>query len=160
MYDIGDYVVYPGHGVGQIVAKSQREIAGTTLNTVSVKIISNGMKMIVPEGSEEIRPLVSDKEINEVYELLSDHNVKIKKETWNRRHREYMSKINTGSILEVADVLRSLLILKFTKKLSYGEKRVVEQCKDLIVKEISITSGENEDSIEQRIDSIFVGMQA
>jgi CarD family transcriptional regulator len=155
MYELGDYVVYPGHGVGQVINKMTQEINNQTLNIVSVKIVKNGMKMIVPEDSKEIRPLVCQKEIEEVFDFLQDHDIKPSRETWNRRHRDYMAKINTGSIIEVADVLKAILILKYSKKLSFGEKKVLGQCRDLIVQEISLSSGESHNDISKRIDSFF-----
>ncbi len=75
--------------------------------------------------------------------------------TWNRRHREYTLKVKTGSLLEIADVLRQLLLLKMIKKLSFGEKKMLDQCKELIVKEISLSSGSPEGEVSEKIDSIY-----
>ncbi len=155
MYEIGDYVVCPGHGVGQVLKRESKEIAGQNLTTLTIAIISNGMKVIVPEGSKEVRALVTENEVQAIFELLKDHSVNPSRETWNRRHREYMMKVNSGSVLEIADVLRSLLILRFSKKLSFGEKKMVELCKDLLVREISITTGSEMDNISHEIETIF-----
>ncbi len=155
MYEIGDYVVCPGHGVGQILKRESKEIAGQTLSTLTIAIVANGMKVIVPEGSKEVRALVTENEVQSVFELLRDHNVNPSRETWNRRHREYMLKVNSGSVLEIADVLRSLLILRFTKKLSFSEKKMVDLCKDLLVREIALTTGSKMDNINHEIESIF-----
>ncbi len=154
-YQISDYLVCPGHGVGQVVDISSREIAGTTLNTVTVQLLNNGMKMIYPENSSEIRALVTTSEVEDLFSLLSDHEVNPSRETWNRRYRDYMTKVNSGSILEIADVLRSLLIIKFSKKLSFSEKKMVDLCKDLMIKEIAITTGSTEKEVDQRIEAIF-----
>lgn len=155
MFELGDYVVYPGHGVGQVIDRADKEVKGEVLSTISVKIVSNGMKMIVPQGKSPLRSLITEKEINDVFNLLQDKDVNPSRETWNRRHREYMAKINTGSVLEIADVLRSLLVLKYSKKLSFGEKKMVELCKDLLVKEIAITSGAPEKEVNHKIDSLY-----
>src|SRR5690606_33994916 len=99
--------------------------------------------------------LISENEIDKVFKLLGDHDVKVDNSTWNRRHRDYMTKVKTGSLLEIADVLRSLLLLKTSKKLSFGERKMLDQCKELIVKEISISSGNQEIEVSKTVDSFF-----
>lgn len=156
MFNTGDYVVCPGHGVGQVCSIESRDIAGQQKSFYTIKIVANGMKVMVPTDSKEgVRSLVDENEINDVYSLLSNHDVKVDTSTWNRRHREYMNKVKTGSLLEIADVLRSLLLLKESKKLSFGEKKMLEQCRDLIVKEIALTTGNIESDINTKIDAFF-----
>lgn len=158
MFKLGDYVVCPGHGVGQVHSIEKRDLNGTEKTFYSVKIISNGMKVMVPTESEDgIRNLVTEDEISEVFNLLQEHDITPDTSTWNRRHRDYMAKVKTGSLVEIADVLRQLLILKYSKKLSFGEKKMLDQCKDLIVKEISISSGDSEKDIYGKIDGFFNG---
>ena len=156
MFEIGQYVVCPGHGVGQISNIESKQLGETEKSFYIIKIVSNGMTVMVPTDKKDgVRNLVGDEEIREVYDLLSDHEVKLDTSTWNRRHREYVAKVKTGSLLEIADVLRSLLLLKDSKKLSFGEKKMVEQCRELIVKEVAISTGDQEDQIESKIDSYF-----
>lgn len=156
MFNIGDYAVCPGHGVGQIIEIESRELGEETKSFYVVKVISNGMNVMVPTDSEDgIRRLVKNNDIEEVYKLLNDHDVKIDNSTWNRRYRDYMTKIKTGSLLEIADVLRSLFLLKSKKNLSFGEKKMLEQCKNLLIEEISLSDGMNKNEIESRIDSFF-----
>jgi CarD family transcriptional regulator len=94
-------------------------------------------------------------EVNQVFDVLSDRNVKLDRSTWNRRHREYLLKINSGSLTEVADVLRQVLLIRLGKKLSYGEKKIMDLCRELIVKEVSLTTGYQEDEVARRIDAVF-----
>lgn len=156
MFNAGDYVVCPGHGVGQILDVETKEIGGGELSFYIIKIVANGMTVMVPTSSQDgVRELVTDNEINEVFELLQNHDVKVDNSTWNRRHREYMNKVKTGSLLEIADVLRSLFLLRVSKKLSFGEKKMLDQCRDLIVKEISLTQGLLETEVSTKIDSCF-----
>ncbi|MCT4641935.1 MAG: CarD family transcriptional regulator [Bacteriovoracaceae bacterium] len=156
MFEIGNYVVCPGHGVGQITSIDAQEVAGTNLTMYVVKIISNGMTVMVPSTKKDgIRNLVTQTEIDDVYELLSNHDVKVDNSTWNRRHRDYLAKVKTGSLVEIADVLRSLFLLKTSKKLSFGEKKMMEQCKELIIKEIAISTGGVESDIDGKIESYF-----
>jgi CarD family transcriptional regulator len=156
MFDIGNYVVCPGHGVGQITNVETKELAGEEMSFFIIKIISNGMTIMVPSANKNgLRELITDKDVTEVFELLNEHDVKVDNSTWNRRHREYLAKVKTGSLLEIADVLRSLFLLKVSKKLSFGERKMMDQCKELIVKEIAISTGGVEKEIETRIDSCF-----
>lgn len=156
MFEIGNYVVCPGHGVGQITNIEQKELGTSVKTFYIIKIISNGMTVMVPEDKEGgLRELVSSLEVTKVYSLLKDHAVKVDNSTWNRRHREYLAKVKTGSLLEIADVLRSLFLLRETKKLSFGERKMMDQCRELLVKEISISQGQDEKEIDGTIDSYF-----
>jgi len=156
MFEVGNYVVCPGHGVGQIMDVETKNIGGEDKSFYIIKVVSNGMKVMIPtESKDGVRSLVSDSEVTNVYDLLKDHAVKVDNSTWNRRHRDYLAKVKTGSLLEIADVLRSLFLLKSSKKLSFGERKMMDQCKELIVKEISLTTGTSEKDINVSIDSIF-----
>jgi CarD family transcriptional regulator len=156
MFKIGDYAVCPGHGVGQVCDIEEREIGGEKKFFYIIKVIANGMTVMVPTDSENgIRILVDNKEINEVYDLLQDHDIEIDNSTWNRRYREYMLKIKTGSLLEIAEVLRALFLLKGKKNLSFGEKKMLEQCRELLVQEIAISNGGEKVEIKSNIDNYF-----
>ena len=81
--------------------------------------------------------------------------VSIDNQTWNRRYREYMDKIKTGSVYEVAEVYRDLLILKVEKELSFGERKMLDTARNLLVKEISLAKRVEEEQIEKDLDQIF-----
>jgi CarD family transcriptional regulator len=156
MFNLGDHVVCPGHGVGQILSVETKDMGESKKSFYIIKVITNGMKVMIPTDSQDgVRHLVSDEEINNVFSLLSDHNVKVDNSTWNRRHREYTLKVKTGSLIEIADVLRQLLLLKMSKKLSFGERKMLDQCKELLVKEIALSSGASEPEISNKIDSLY-----
>ncbi|MGB0453877.1 MAG: CarD family transcriptional regulator [Bacteriovoracaceae bacterium] len=155
-FEIGEYAVCPGHGVAQVCDIESREIGGEELSFYILKTVSNGMTVMVPTNSTTgIRALVETDDIDEVYKLLNDHDVKVDNSPWNRRHREYMAKVKTGSLLEIADVLRALFLLKGQKSLSFGEKQMLNQCRDLLSREISLTSGHEKESIDDKINSYF-----
>lgn len=156
MFDLGSYVVCPGHGVGQITNVETKQLGDAEKSFYIIKIISNGMTIMVPTDNKDgVRELVKSPEIQEVFTLLADHDVKVDNSTWNRRHREYLAKVKTGSLLEIADVLRSLFLLRTSKKLSFGERKMMDQCKDLISKEIAISTGDAEKDIISKIDNCF-----
>ncbi len=156
MFTIGDYAVCPGHGVGQVCSIDDRQFGEQTKSFYSIKLISNGMTVMVPTDSENgSRKLVDGEEVNAVYGLLQDHDIKIDKSTWNRRHREYLNKIKTGSITEIAEVLRALFLLKSVKSLSFGEKKMLEQCRDMIAEEIALSAGHTKNDVASRINACF-----
>ncbi|MCP4913069.1 MAG: CarD family transcriptional regulator [Oligoflexia bacterium] len=156
MLNIGDYAVCPGHGVGQIMEIEERDLGGETKSFFIIKIVANGMTVFVPTDSENgVRELVDDTEVQNVYELLKDHDVEVDNSTWNRRYRDYMTKVKTGSLLEIAHVLRDLFLLKEKKSLSFGEKKMLEQCRDLLAQEISITGGMETVQVKDQINSCF-----
>jgi len=152
----GDYVVCPGHGVGQVLTIEERPAGQVIEKFFIVKLVSNGGKILVPLSNKgAIRPLMKPDEVNQVFDVLSDRNFQIDRSTWNRRHRDYLLKINSGSLTEVADVLRQVLLIRVGKKLSYGEKKIMDLCRELIVKEVALTTGYQEDEVARRIDAVF-----
>jgi CarD family transcriptional regulator len=90
-----------------------------------------------------------------VYEILKDRDVIIDKQTWNKRYKEYLDRIKTGSVFEIARVLRDLFILKYDKVLSFGERKMMDTAKNLLIKEMSVATSDEETKIEQSINAIF-----
>lgn len=140
-FKVGDHAVYPGHGVGRIDKIEVKEILNSKHEFYSVVILETGMKVMIPAAnikSVGLRPLISKEEAIHVVSILKDKNVKIDTQTWNRRYREYMDKIKTGSVIEIAGVLRDLYVLKVDKDLSAGEKKMLETAKSLLLKELNL----------------------
>ncbi|MBY0416059.1 MAG: CarD family transcriptional regulator [Bdellovibrionales bacterium] len=156
MFSIGDYAVCPGHGVGQICDIEDRVMGSESKTFYIIKILANGMTVMVPTDSETgIRGLVGDSEMSEVYTLLNNHDVKVDNSTWNRRYREFSAKIKTGSVVEIAEVLRQLFLLKEKKSLSFGEKKMLDQCRELLAQEFSLTNQIDKNSVNEKINSYF-----
>jgi CarD family transcriptional regulator len=156
MFSIGDYAVCPGHGVGQICDVEEREMGAQLKTFYIIKILANGMTVMVPTDSETgIRGLVGSEEVDVVYTLLTDHDIKVDNSTWNRRYREYCAKIKTGSVVEIAEVLRQLFLLKEKKSLSFGEKKMLDQCRELLAQEFSLTGQIDKNVINEKINSYF-----
>ena len=158
MFKIGDLAVYPAQGVGVIEAIESREVMGNKQKFYIMKIMGNGMKIMIPTDSAKavgLREVIAKKEIPRVYEILRNKDVTIDKQTWNKRYREYLEKIKTGSVFEIASVLRDLFILKVDKNLSFGERKMMDTAKNLLVKEISVASNSAETKIEQDLNTIF-----
>ena len=102
-----------------------------------------------------MRKVISREHVDKIYEVLKDRDVPTDNQTWNRRYREYMNKIQTGDPIEVAKVLRDLALLKADKNLSFGERKMFDQARNLLVQEISVAKDTDERSIEEELDIIF-----
>ena len=153
-FKVGDNAVYPGHGVGVVKNIETKEIFGKKQTFYTIQILDNGMKIMIPKdnvASVGLRAIISKKEANEVFKILRKKNIKIDNQTWNRRYREYMEKIKTGSVKEIAEVLRNLYLLKNSKDLSFGEKKMFDTAKNLLVKEISMSNSIPESEVEAEL---------
>lgn len=140
-FSVGDHAVYPGYGVGSIVAIETKEIMGAKCDFYVCQIIETGMRVMIPKNniaSVGLRPIISKEEAQKVISILKVKDIKIDNQTWNRRYREYMEKIKTGSVYEIAAVLRDLFLLKTDKELSFGERKMLENARNLLMKELSL----------------------
>ena len=157
-FNVGEKAVYPTHGVAEVVALETKVIEGSGMQFYHLRVAGSGLKIIVPVTKAEengMRPLADDGMIDELYDLLRDHEVPCDRQTWNRRYRGFMDKIKTGSIYDVAEVLRDLYRLKTDKQLSFGERRMLDTARSLIVKELSVAKGTTETKVEREIEKLF-----
>jgi len=158
MFKIGDKAVYPAHGVGIIEDIKCKVISGNKRTFYVLRILEKEMTIMIPTDNAEsvgLRGIIDKKEVSKVYRILSERNGKIDCQTWNRRYREYMEKIKSGSVFEVAEVLRDLVHLKNDKDLSFGERQMLDLAQNLLVKELSIAKNMAEDKVRLRLLSIF-----
>jgi CarD family transcriptional regulator len=157
-FNVGDNAVYPGHGVGRILSIETKEILGNKQTFYSIQIIETGMKIMIPQNnvvSVGLRPIISKAEAQKVVGILKEKDVKVDNQTWNRRYREYMEKIKTGSVYEIAEVLRDLFVLKIDKELSFGERKMLDTARNLLLKELTLATSESELFEEEEVKSIF-----
>ena len=158
-FKLGDKIVYPGHGVGEIEGVRTTVVGGQEHHIYNIKILDSGMKVMVPvtqAASVGLRKIVDKKAIDTVYDILRDRNFKIDTQTWNRRFREYSQKIKTGSVFEIAIVLRDLSVLSADKELSFGEKKMLDMAEALLVSEIAIAKARPHDKVAGELKSLFV----
>jgi CarD family transcriptional regulator len=159
MFEIGEVAVYPGHGVAKIESIEDKEFSGMKQSFYIMRILDTDMTIMVPvdgTNSAGLRCVIDSCEVKRVYEILKDRNVAHDNAPWNRRYKEYMEKIKSGSIFEVAMVLRELYSLRVWKELSFGEKKMFEIARNLIKKELSIALEKEEQMIEEEIEGIFL----
>jgi CarD family transcriptional regulator len=158
MFKVGDLAVYPAHGVGVIERVESREVSGSSQDFYVMRILENDMIIMIPiknVNNVGLREIIGRKEVPKLYSILRRRDVMIENQTWNRRYREYMEKIKTGSVYEVAEVYRDLLMLKSEKDLSFGERKMLDTARTLLVKEISLAKKVAEAQIERDLEKIF-----
>ncbi len=158
MFNVGDMAVYPAHGVGVIEKIETQEISGCQQDFYVMRILDNDMLIMIPTnnvGNVGLRDIIGQTEVIKLYSILEERDVILDSQTWNRRYREYMDKIKSGSVFEVAEVYRDLLILKVDKELSFGERKMLDTARGLLVKEISLAKKIEEEQVEEDLDKIF-----
>ena len=127
MFKVGDLAVYPAHGVGVIEKIEAQEVSGCHQDFYVMRILDSNMIIMIPTSNVNnvgLRDIIPLAEIPKLYSILKKRDVTLDSQTWNRRYREYMDKIKTGSVFEVAEVYRDLLILRLDKELSFGERKM------------------------------------
>src|SRR5688572_6464982 len=140
-FQVGDRAVYPAHGVAEVVALESREIAGQRKDFYILKVLHSEMKLMIPvDGAQRagLRGLVSAEDAEQVFSVLRSEEVAVKPGPWNRRFREYTELVNSGSLVEVAKVYRDLWRIRPDRELSYGERRLLEQSRNLLVAELAL----------------------
>ncbi|MCF8067818.1 MAG: CarD family transcriptional regulator [Desulfobacterales bacterium] len=155
----GDLAVYPAHGVGRIEAIETRVVNGETHDFYMLKVLENSMVIMIPTWNVDqvgLRDIISVKDIPKIYEVMKQkQDAAVENQTWNRRYRDYMEKIKTGSLYDVAEVFRDLHVLKLTKDLSFGERKLYDTSQGLLVKELSTAKDTDEKAVIKEIEDLF-----
>jgi len=164
MFKVGDLAVYPAHGVGVIERIENREISGCQEDFFVMRILENNMIIMIPSSNTKnvgLRELIDQTEVSKVFSILNNRDMYVNdNQTWNRRYRDYMDKIKSGSVFEVAEVYRDLSTIKQDKELSFGERKMLDTARGLLVKEISLAKNMKEEDVEKDIQSnLFVQTQ-
>lgn len=159
MFQKGDMAVYPAHGVGEIMDVETKTIAGEEHSFYVMKIMDTSMVVMIPCDTSEsvgLRRIISSQEAETIFEILAEKDVEIASQPWNQRYRDYMEKIKTGSVDKIASVLRDLFVLQVDKDLSFGERKMMDTAKSLLIKEISLAKDMSEEQVLGQIEEIFV----
>ncbi len=157
-FKVGEKAVYPALGVAEVVSIEEKEIGGNRLEFYVLRVLDTDRKIMVPVNNAQnvgLRPPISETDIREIFDILKEQTIAFDNQTWNRRYRGFMDKIKTGSVFDVAEVMRDLYRLKAEKNLSFGERRMLETARGLIVKEIAVTRRKSEEKIQTEIEKIF-----
>jgi CarD family transcriptional regulator len=158
-FKVGDLAVYPAHGVGRIEAIESRVVNGEKHDFYIMKILENNMVIMIPTWNVEsvgLRDVIGAQEIPRIMDVIrAKRDLAMDNQTWNRRYREYMDKIKTGSLYEVAEVFRDLSLLKLTKDLSFGERKLYDTAHTLLIKELSTARKVDEKTVAVEIEAFF-----
>jgi CarD family transcriptional regulator len=151
VFHIGDKVVYPNHGVGVIEQIASRNIGSTIEKFYLLKIASSSLKVMIPfhnVGSVGLRPVVRNGDVHKIVDFLSSAEC-ANPADWKDRFKENSDRMRTGLLVDVAAVLKSLLVLNQGKSLSFREKKMLERARYLLVSELAISRNCQESEIEQ-----------
>lgn len=159
IFQVGDLAVYPAHGVGRIESIESRTINGEKHDFYILKILENSMVIMIPTWNVDsvgLRNIIDATQVPEIYDVLRTKKDDIfDNQTWNRRYKEYMDKLKTGSLFDVAEVFRDLFLLKLVKDLSFGERKLLDTAKGLLLRELCTAKDSSEDTVWMEIESLF-----
>ena len=153
-FEVGDKVIYPNHGLGIVVRIEEKTILGTTCGFFHLRIVANDTTVLVPVSNVDgvgLRRAITDEEVERLFSLLGDGKID-NHQNWKGRFKDNSDKMRSGSIYEVADVLKSLTFLAKSKSLSFREKRMLDRAKFLIVSEVSEVMQETATTVEGNVD--------
>ena len=154
-FEVGDKVIYPNHGLGIVERIEDKTILGTTCGFYHLRIVANDTIVLVPVSNVDgvgLRRAISDNEVERLFGLLGDGKID-NHQNWKGRFKDNSDKMRSGSIYEVADVLKSLTFLAKSKSLSFREKRMLDRAKFLVVSEVSEVVRETATSVEARVEN-------
>jgi CarD family transcriptional regulator len=156
-FRIGEKVVYPNHGVGIIEEVSRRDVNGIPEEFYMLRIHSNASLVMVPTANVKsvgLRRIIKKADVDGLFKLLEEDFYEPEAD-WKGRYKDHSEKMRTGSIFQVAEVLKNLVYLSYRKSLSFREKRMLDRAKQLIISEVATVRGLNEKSVEDQIDRVL-----
>jgi CarD family transcriptional regulator len=158
-FQVGDLAVYPAHGVGRIESIESRTINGEKHDFYILKILENSMVIMIPTWNVDsvgLRNIIDADQVPEIYDVLKTKKDDIfDNQTWNRRYKEYMDKLKTGSLFDVAEVFRDLFLLKLVKDLSFGERKLLDTARGLLLRELCTAKKAKEEVVWAEIETLF-----
>jgi len=156
-FRVGEKVVYPNHGVGIIEEVSSRSVNGQPEEFYMLRIHSNASLVMVPTANVKsvgLRRIIKKNDVDGLFKLLQEDFFEPESD-WKGRYKDHSEKMRTGSIFQVAEVLKNLVYLSYRKSLSFREKRMLDRAKQLIISEVATVRGLNEKSVEDQIDRMM-----
>ena len=154
MFNVGDKIVYPMHGAGTIDAIEEKDILGEKQNYYIIKMPGE-VKVMVPiskAGDVGVRSVINKEEAGKVLEILEANETEMSN-NWNKRYKENMDKMKSGSIYEVADVVRNLSYKQKEKGLSTGEKKMLNNAEQILVSELVLAEHASENEVENLVEN-------
>jgi len=156
-FNIGDKVVYPMHGAGIIEAIEEKEVLGERQKYYVMKLPIGDMKVMIPTDSVAelgLRQVIDEESVEKVYEILRGEQTAMS-QNWNRRYRANMEKIKSGDIFEVAEVVRNLAIRDREKGLSTGERKMLDNARQILISELVLAQDTTEEQVESTLNELL-----
>ncbi|MEW6309009.1 MAG: CarD family transcriptional regulator [Bacillota bacterium] len=157
MFNVGDRVVYPMHGAGVIEAIEEREILGNLQRYYIMRLPIGDMKVMIPLDNVHgvgLREVIDNAEVQTVFAVLRETKSKMST-NWNRRYRANLEKMRTGNVYEVAEVVRNLMLRDKEKGLSTGERKMLENARQILISELVLAQGIPEAHAKAELDGVF-----
>lgn len=157
-YETNSLIVHPQHGVGRIKAFEERSFGSTSVLVYVIEIIGSGLTVMVPEGRASeigLRRIMNEANADEIFREMSKHEMAVQGSSWNRRFRTYNEMLASGASLDIARVLRDMHRLKSDKRLSFGEQRLFDVSRNLLLQELALAKSETPEIMAIFIDKIF-----
>jgi CarD family transcriptional regulator len=155
---VGELVVYPGQGVAQIEDFGSKELGGSTCEFLVLRMTSGASRIMIPVNKVKdvgLRPLMGTDEAERIWKILRTRpQGRSGRQTWIRQFREYQDRIKTGSVFDIAEVLRNLLLLQREKELSFGEHRVLDSARTLLAEELAAVERRTVDDVLTEIKQL------
>ena len=154
MFNVGDKIVYPMHGAGTIDAIEEKNILGEKQNYYIIKMPGEVKVMVPTDKAEEVgvRNIINKEEAAKVMSILGENETEMS-QNWNKRYRDNMDKMKSGDIYEVADVVRNLSFKQKEKGLSTGEKKMLNNAKQILVSELVLAEHASQEEVEQLVEN-------
>ena len=159
MFSVGDKIVYPMHGAGTIDSIEEKDILGETIpeekQSYYILKMPSDVKVMIPTAKAEevgVRNIIDKQSAEKVFKILGQDETEMDK-NWNKRYRNNMDKMKSGDIYEVADVVRNLSFKQKEKGLSTGEKKMLNNAKQILVSELVLAEHANKDEVEEQIEN-------
>ena len=153
-FEVGEKVIYPNHGIGVVESIQTRPVGGGQVSLYELRILANDSRVWVPQDNADgvgLRPVIRPSDVRKIFNLLGDGKVE-QLSNWKGRFKENSDKMRTGSLYEVAVVLKGLTCLSRKKALSFREKRMLERAKFLLVSEIAEAEAKSRGVVEEKVD--------
>ena len=157
-FKIGDRAVHPAHGVGELVAIEAQQLAGRPTECYVFKILGSELKVLVPTAAAErvgLRPVMKKQEAQQILDIFRSREVAVDLQPWSRRFRVYTDMVKSGLPTEIAKVLRDMYRLKLDKELSFGERRLLDQARNLLIHELALAKRVEHAMIEGEIHQML-----
>lgn len=157
-FAVGEIAVHPSHGVGRVAAIEEKSLGGSLATVLVLDILGTGLKVLIPKhtaGRVGLRRVMAREDAEAILTTFRSTEVAVNIQPWNRRFRAYSDMMATGSPLEIAKVFRDMQRLKFEKELSFGERRLLEQARGLLVTELGLALGRDREAVEALLVEIF-----